>query len=127
MASAKINKILIVDDEPLNRLFLADLLRMHDIVPTEAVNGREAVAQWQADDFTAIIMDIQMPEMNGIEACRLIRRLEKEGQRRKTPIIAITAYNTRSNLDDCQAAGADAYLAKPLEISSLLEALERFY
>lgn len=126
MASAKNNKILIVDDEPLNRLFLVDLLKMHNLAPSEAVNGKEAVKQWLENDYFAILMDIQMPEMNGIDATRIIRQTEKKEGRAKTPIIAVTAYGTKANQEDCQQAGMDGYIPKPVRISELLEMVEKF-
>ncbi|MDR9501335.1 MAG: response regulator [Desulfurivibrionaceae bacterium] len=125
MAVCKNNKILIVDDEPLNRLFLVDLLKMHNLTPIQAINGREAIQHWLANDFFAILMDIQMPEMNGLDATRFIRQQE-EG-RPKTPIIAITAYGTKASQADCEQAGMNGYLTKPLSISTLLETIAPFY
>lgn len=126
MIAAKNNKILIVDDEPLNRLFLVDLLKMHSLEPTEAVNGKEAIEQWLSNDFFAILMDIQMPEMNGIDATRIIRQKEREEGRPKTPIIAVTAYTTKASQDDCQNAGMDYYIPKPVNVSELLEVIEQY-
>ncbi len=125
LAADKNNKILIVDDEPLNRLFLVDLFKMHDIDPSQAVNGQEAVQQWQKNDFFAIIMDIQMPEMNGLDATRIIRLQEREENRPKTPIIAITAYTNKASREDCQQAGMDEYIPKPIKITELFEIIEK--
>lgn len=126
MTAAKNNKILIVDDEPLNRLFLVDLLKMHEMAPTEAVNGKEAVQHWLDNDYFAILMDIQMPEMNGLDAARFIRQKEKEEGRAKTPIIAVTAYATRATQSDCLEAGMDYYIPKPINISELMKIIEQF-
>ncbi len=126
MAVFKNNKILIVDDEPLNRLFLVDLLKMHNLTPIQAVNGREAIQHWLANDFFAILMDIQMPEMNGLDAAQFIRQQEEEEGRPETPIIAITAYGTKASQADCEQAGMNGYLAKPLNISALLETIAPF-
>ncbi len=126
MTAAKNNKILIVDDEPLNRLFLVDLLKMHEMAPTEAVNGKEAVQHWLDNDYFAILMDIQMPEMNGLDAARFIRQKEKEEGRAKTPIIAVTAYATRATQGDCLEAGMDYYIPKPINISELMEIIQQF-
>jgi CheY-like chemotaxis protein len=127
LIAAKNNKILIVDDEPLNRLFLVDLLKMHSLDPTEAVNGKEAIQHWLHNDYFVILMDIQMPEMNGIDATRFIRQKEQEEGRPKTPIIAVTAYGTRETMEDCHKAGMDHYIPKPVRISELLELIEQLH
>lgn len=125
MIAAGNNKILIVDDEPLNRLFLVELLKMQSLEPTEAENGNEAISHWLANDYIAILMDIQMPEMTGTEATRFIRRKEREEGRSKTPIIAVTAYCTTENQEKCQKAGMDHYLPKPVNIPELLDLIHR--
>ncbi len=126
MAAAKNNKILIVDDEPLNRLFLVDLLKMHNLDPSEAVNGKEAIQHWLTTDYFVILMDIHMPEMNGIDATRLIRQKEQEEGLAKTPIIAVTAFATQETKDDCQQVGMDDFLPKPVKISEIMEIVEKF-
>lgn len=127
MPTQKTNKILIVEDDPLNRLFLVDLLKIHNLVPLIACNGKEAVEQWSQHDFFAILMDIQMPEMNGIEATRIIRQKEREEGRSKTAVIAVTAYNTQENHDACQQVGMDDYINKPVRIPDLLEVLRKYH
>ncbi len=83
-----------------------------------AENGREAVAQWQAGGIDLILMDLQMPEMNGLEATRQIRELEKaHGQR--TCIFALTAHVRPEDRQECLAAGMDGFLAKPLRMENL--------
>ncbi len=127
MIYARNNNILIVDDEPLNRLFLVDLLKMHEINPTEATNGNEAVKQWQKNDYAVILMDIQMPDLNGIDATKIIRQKEKEQGLPKTPIIAVTAYGTKQAQNDCLDAGMDGYIPKPVNISDLLEMIKELH
>jgi CheY-like chemotaxis protein len=126
LTPAKNNKILIVDDEPLNRLFLVDLLKIHNLEPTEATNGMEAIEQWLHNDFFVILMDIQMPKMNGIDTTKIIRQKEQEEGRQKTPIIAVTAYCTKATELDCQSAGMDYYIPKPVNVSELLKVIELF-
>ncbi|MEN8256417.1 MAG: response regulator [Thermodesulfobacteriota bacterium] len=127
MISARNNKVLIVDDQPLNRLFLADLLKMHEINPTEATNGNEAVQQWLKNDYAVILMDIKMPDLNGIDATRIIRQKEMEQGLAKTPIIAVTAYGTKETQNDCRNAGMDGYIPKPVNVSDLLEMIENLH
>jgi CheY-like chemotaxis protein len=71
-------RFLIVDDHILVRSFLKDLFRYYDLDCEEAVNGKDAIEKWEHEDFNAILMDIEMPEMDGLQATRIIRQREKE-------------------------------------------------
>lgn len=113
-------KILVVDDEEINRIFLVDLLKMHKINAGEAVNGQDAIDKWVNGDYSAILMDIQMPVLDGYEATRQIRHLENDKGLLHTPIIAVSAYRTSEAKDQCHEAGIDAFLPKPVVISDLL-------
>ena len=120
-------KILVVDDEELNRVFLVDLLKMHNIAATEAINGQDALKKWADNDkFSAILMDIQMPILNGYEATRKIREQEKQQGLKHIPIIAITAFRSNEARQECFAAGIDAFVAKPVVISDLLNVVLPF-
>lgn len=120
-------KILVVDDEELNRIFLIDLLKMHNISATEAINGQDAVSKWaKSTKFSAILMDIQMPILNGYEATKEIRDIEKEKGLNHVPIIAITAFRSNEARQECFAAGIDAFVAKPVIISDLLNVVLPF-
>ena len=125
--SERHNNILIVDDEPLNRLFLSDLLKMHEINPTEVTNGTEAVQEWQENDYDIILMDIQMPDLSGIDATKIIRQKEKEQGLPKTPIIAVTAYGTKQAQHACIEAGMDGYIPKPVDITALLDLIRELH
>ncbi|MEN8139808.1 MAG: response regulator [Thermodesulfobacteriota bacterium] len=112
--------ILVVDDEEINRSFLVDLLRMHKIPASQASNGQDAVEKWRLGDYSAILMDIQMPILDGYAATREIRQLENKDSRTPTPIIAVTANNSLEARQACFAAGIDDFVAKPVIISELL-------
>jgi CheY-like chemotaxis protein len=88
-----------------------------------ASNGRKAVEAVERNDFDLVIMDVQMPEMNGLEAARLIRSQEQAGGRR-LPIIAMTAHAMKGDREQCLAAGMDAYVTKPIDPDLLFRTIE---
>jgi CheY-like chemotaxis protein/HPt (histidine-containing phosphotransfer) domain-containing protein len=96
---------------------------------TLAGNGREALAAWQTATFDVILMDVQMPEMDGFEVVDAIRRRQREAgsssPSHRAPIIALTAHATEGDRDRCLAAGMDDYLSKPIRPKQLREALLR--
>lgn len=126
MTTALDIRVLVVDDEEINRLFLVDLLKMNNISPDQARNGKDAIVKWQNNEYTAILMDIQMPIMDGFDATRAIRRLERETGRIKTPIIAVTAYHSEESKYECSNSGMDTYIPKPVVIADLLKAILPF-
>jgi CheY-like chemotaxis protein len=89
-----------------------------------ADNGERAVALVAAQTWDLVLMDVQMPVMGGMEACRLIRSREAPGAH--VPIIAMTANAMDSDRDDCLAAGMDAHLAKPFSAQTLQSLMDRF-
>lgn len=114
--------ILLVEDSPVNqRLAMAMLGKMGHQV-TLAVNGREAVEKWSQERFDLIFMDIQMPEMDGLEASRRIREQEPKGLR--IPIIAMTAHAMNSDRERCLAAGMDDHISKPVSRKTIEDALK---
>jgi CheY-like chemotaxis protein len=117
-------RLLIADDNPVNcRLAGIMLERAGHSVATVA-NGAEAVEQVQAQPFDAVLMDVQMPVMGGLEATRRIRALADPALAR-LPIIAITANAMQGDDADCYAAGMTGYVTKPIDRAALLETLER--
>jgi CheY-like chemotaxis protein len=89
-------------------------------------NGKEAVAAAESGAFDLIVMDVQMPEMDGLEAASIIRRRQKETDR-KVPIMALTAHAAPEDRERCRAAGMDGYLSKPLRIADLEGGIERLF
>ena len=113
-------RILIVDDHPVNRMFLEKMLRKMGFTQTElAENGREAVQHFQDHTYDIVLMDCQMPVMDGYEATRKIREYEEKIKATPTPIIAVTANAMLGDRDKCIAAGMDDYLTKPVRKQAL--------
>ncbi|WP_304175493.1 ATP-binding protein [Phenylobacterium aquaticum] len=117
-------KVLVVDDNSTNRTVLQTLLG-HLGVASEAVrDGVEAVEAWGLGGWDVILMDIHMPEMDGLDASRLIRARETETGRPRTPIVAVTASVLAHETEGYFAAGMDHVIAKPIEVQRLLEVIE---
>jgi CheY-like chemotaxis protein/HPt (histidine-containing phosphotransfer) domain-containing protein len=115
--------ILIAEDNPVNQAVAMGMLQKQGYTLTLAENGREAVRFYQLERPDLILMDVQMPELNGIAATREIRAAE-DGSGHHTPIIAMTAYAMSGDSERCLRAGMDAYLSKPLTKKLLLETIE---
>jgi len=111
--------ILVADDSPINQRLAIGLLQRHGYAVTVVSNGQEAVSAQEAKQYDAILMDIDMPELDGLSATRLIRQSE-DGSGRRVPIVAVT---TNDNAAECFRAGMDAYLAKPLRAGALRRTL----
>jgi CheY-like chemotaxis protein/anti-sigma regulatory factor (Ser/Thr protein kinase) len=118
-------RILAAEDNAVNQLVLRTLLSQVGLEPTIVENGAEAVEAWGSGHWDLILMDIQMPVMDGVTATRQIRALEASGDRPKTPIIAVTANAMSHQVAAYEAAGMDAVVAKPLDAAKLFEAIER--
>ncbi|MBZ5659425.1 MAG: response regulator [Acidobacteriia bacterium] len=117
-------RILLAEDNTVNQI-LADRLvrrRGHSLVIVN--NGREALDALDREHFDLILMDVQMPEMSGLEATAAIRQKEKSAGSR-IPIIALTAFAMKDDRDRCLEAGMDDYVTKPIEQAALFEAIER--
>jgi PAS domain S-box-containing protein len=118
-------RILLVEDNPLNRLVAVTTLSKYNVFITEVENGKEAIEKVKAETFDIILMDIQMPIMDGIQATRIIRN-ELEIQ---TPIIALTANAFKKQIDLCLSVGMNAYVVKPFEekvfVQVLLNVIEK--
>ena len=121
--------VLVAEDHPINELLMRELLKKLGCQTTVARNGLEAVATWKRGGIDLIMMDVQMPELNGLDATREIRALESSGfhppntQRRHTPIVAVTANAMSGDRDQCQAAGMDSYTSKPVSPHALMLAM----
>jgi signal transduction histidine kinase/CheY-like chemotaxis protein len=115
-------RVLLAEDNVLTRSALVKLLERHGIAVDVAPNGREAVTLYRQANYAAVLMDCQMPEMDGYEAARTIREAEKSLGKR-TPVIAITALTMAGECLRCQAAGMDDYLIKPVAPAALFECI----
>lgn len=113
-------RILVAEDNAINQKLLALMLKRLNYEVHVADNGRAAIEAWKDRDFDLILMDMQMPHVDGLEATRYIRQAERTG-RRRVPIVAVTANAREEDRVACLAAGMDDYLAKPIRSDELVE------
>ena len=118
-------RVLLAEDNAVNRMLAIGLLKKRGAEITVAENGREAVEAWRPGAFDVVLMDMQMPEMDGMDAMREIRARESSGDLPRTPIIALTARAMAGDREECMAAGADDYVSKPIRVAELFRAIER--
>ena len=115
-------RVLVVEDNDINSELTVTVLRQAGFMIGTAANGREAVEAFRKTPFDVILMDCQMPEMDGFQATAEIRRQEKEG--RHVPIIALTAEALKGDQERCLAAGMDDYITKPIDTRLLVAKLD---
>jgi CheY-like chemotaxis protein len=116
-------RILLAEDNPVNQTMAMRLLEKHGHTVVVAANGRLALEQIEKESFDLVLMDVQMPEMDGFQATAAIRRQE-EFTTRHMPIIAMTAHAMQGDRERCLAAGMDGYVSKPINVRDLLSAVE---
>jgi CheY-like chemotaxis protein len=122
-SSAKSLRILVADDNRVNQTVAKRMLERLGHTVTLANDGKEALSAAKSASFDLIMMDVQMPEMGGLEATRRIR--EWEAGKTRIPIIALTAHAMDSHREECLAAGMDSFLAKPILLEPLKLQIER--
>jgi signal transduction histidine kinase/ActR/RegA family two-component response regulator len=120
-------RILVVDDNETNRTVLLTLLSHLGASGHFAVDGHDAVAMWERERWDAILMDIHMPRMDGLEASRAIRERESQTGRARTPIIAVTASVLTHEQTLYSDAGMDGLVAKPIEVTQLIETMSQIF
>ncbi len=111
-------RVLLAEDNPVNQKLVVRLLEREGHAVVVAPNGLEAVKAWRREEFDLVLMDLQMPEMDGLTATLAIRSEEAAG-RRRTPIVALTAHAGNADRDACLGVGMDDFLTKPLEREQL--------
>ncbi len=116
-------RVLVVDDVAMNRDIASAFIRSAGYDPVCADSGEAAVAEAAGVDFAAVLMDVRMPGMDGLEATRQIRAFG--GKRSEVPIVALTAQVFTEQIDACRAAGMDTHVAKPFTLDTLLGAIKR--
>ncbi|MBZ5578166.1 MAG: response regulator [Acidobacteriia bacterium] len=114
--------ILLAEDNQVNQALAVRLLEKHGYRVQVAGNGIDAVTKFEAGRFDAVLMDVQMPEMDGFEATAAIRKIEK-ARGGHIPVIAMTAHAMKGDRDRCLAAGMDGYVAKPIHAAELFQAI----
>ena len=119
-------RVLLAEDNAVNRMVAVRTLEKRGHTVVVAVNGEEAVAAVARDSFDVILMDVQMPKMDGLEATQAIRKSEI-GTGRHIPIIALTAHAMREDRERCISAGMDAYISKPFSAAALFETIEKLH
>ena len=115
--------ILLVEDNPVNQKFMIHLLKKYGCLVTPASDGKEGVNQYRKQKFDLILMDCQMPVMDGFEASKAIRKLEINKEIDPTPIIAVTANALKSDRDKCLKSHMNDYISKPFTRESLEKVL----
>lgn len=116
-------RVLAAEDNQVNQLVLGALLGQMGVEPHFAWDGVEAVEAWRREPWDLILMDAQMPVMDGMEATRLIRAEEAQSERTRTPIIALTANALTHQVAAYLACGMGQVVAKPIEVHRLVEAI----
>lgn len=123
-APARCLRILLAEDTPANQKLVQHILGSRGHTIETALNGCQAVELLKSQDFDAILMDVQMPEMDGFQATAVIRQLEN-AEKAQIPIIALTAHAMKGDQEKCLAAGMDAYLSKPINAQEMISLVEK--
>lgn len=116
-------RVLVAEDNVMNQRVLRTLLNALGVEPVIVSNGEEAVACWRRESWDVVLMDVQMPVMDGVSAARSIRTQEQIERRDHTPIIALTANAMPHHLVEYMTAGMDAVVAKPIDLAALVQAI----
>jgi CheY-like chemotaxis protein len=119
-------KVLLVEDNPVNQVVAEEMLISIGCEIELAENGREAVEAIARDSYDLVLMDCQMPEMDGLQATRKIREWEREAERERMPIVALTASAMKGAREEALASGMDDYLSKPFKQQDLYSVLSRW-
>ncbi|MBI9012647.1 MAG: PAS domain S-box protein [Clostridiales bacterium] len=119
-------KVLIAEDNYINQIYITELLKIYVNAYTVVSNGAEAVEKYEAEYYDCILMDMQMPIMDGANATKKIRRLEKDLEKR-IPIIALTASALKNEVNEFMNVGIDDYIIKPLNEEKLISTLESIF
>lgn len=117
---AKKLNILVVEDNHISQILAVNLLKKHGHSVQTANNGQEALDKLEQDDFDLVLMDCQMPILDGFETTKVVRKRDEE-QNTHTKIIAVTAFAMKGDKEKCIEAGMDGYISKPIQVSELYE------
>lgn len=116
-------QILIAEDNEMNQLLINMVLSEWNMDTHTVANGQEAIELIKKESFDLILMDMEMPVMDGYEAIGIIRAMQ--GKNARLPIISLSAHDATEEVDRCLAAGADAYISKPFDQDELYETIQR--
>lgn len=115
--------VLIVEDNELNMKLFSDLLSAHGFLVHQTRNGKDAVELARTHRPDIILMDIQLPEISGLE---VTRRIKSDDALRDIPVIAVTAFAMKGDEERIRAGGCEAYISKPISVVTFLETVKRF-
>jgi CheY-like chemotaxis protein len=119
-------RVLVAEDNPVNQELIRRLLGKHGDACVLCGDGRAALARWHAEPFDLVLMDMQMPELDGFATTAAIRQAEADTGGRRVPIIALTAHAMDGDRERCLAADMDGYLSKPLRSGELFAVLDQY-
>ena len=124
MNEARVLRVLLVDDNATNRKVVQFMLDQIGAVTVACEDGREAVAAFRREIFDVILMDLQMPVMDGLSATRAIREIERVGSKVRTPLVVLSANTSPEDRAQTAEAGADAHIGKPIRADELIGTLQ---
>ncbi|MCX4239147.1 ATP-binding protein [Paraliomyxa miuraensis] len=120
------HRVLLVEDNKINQMVVQAMLGRYGLTVEVAEDGQQAIDQLEQSSFDLVVMDVHMPVMDGLEATRRLRSLEKAQGRRHTPVVAVTANALPEDRQACHASGMDDFIAKPFRRERLEEVLSRW-
>ncbi len=118
--------VLLVEDNPINQLVASEMLQLLGVEVVCAYDGMEALESMRGRRFDLVLMDIQMPRMDGLDTTREIRRREQHSSDAATPVVALTANASDDDRQRCLAAGMNDFLAKPVKTEQIAAVLSRY-
>lgn len=116
-------KVLVVEDNPLNMELVVEILNALGFVSYGAIDGNEAIKMAEKELYDLIIMDIELPGMNGVEVAKIIK---SKPEYKNTPAVALTAYAMRGDRERFLAAGFDDHIPKPLDVTDFMKRIEKY-
>ena len=120
-------RALVVEDDRVIQTIIKANLSSVGIPAIVASNGIEAIESLKQNSFDFILMDIRMPDQDGLDATRWIREIELTGEKRSIPIFALTSYNSSQHTEEIRNAGMDEHLVKPFQLNSFLSILKKYF
>ena len=119
-------RVLVAEDDSISVTVITAMLHKLGVQPDVVNNGAQALSAMQSQAYDLVLMDCEMPVMDGYTATQYMREWEQQTQRRRTPIVALTAHVLTEHKERARIAGMDAHLGKPLDLSQLREAVEHW-
>jgi CheY-like chemotaxis protein len=120
-------RALVVEDDRMIQLVIKANLESIGIPTVVAGNGVEAIKAIRSDDFDFVLMDIRMPDQDGLDATRWIREVEEDGTLRHVPIFALTSYDSREHTQEILEAGMNEHMVKPFHLEKLVPILNKYF